>query len=155
MPSPLPNGTTNIRTLALVGPAASGKTSLAAPEMIRAPLRGMISRGKDLMGVGKEPAAPVQTTPEDVEAVAGVAGSPLSPKSVASGTGKAVAAARAPKKLPEQPSAERDKGQEHPRIGELHGQAHGQKAGRAQSGARACGRGVLLPLRRHGIDEGP
>ena len=29
MPSPMPNGTTSIRTLALVGPAATGKTSLA------------------------------------------------------------------------------------------------------------------------------
>src|SRR5512137_1894711 len=29
MPSPVPNGATSIRTLALVGPAAGGKTSLA------------------------------------------------------------------------------------------------------------------------------
>jgi elongation factor G len=36
MPSPLPNGTTNIRTLALVGPAAAGKTSLAEALLFRA-----------------------------------------------------------------------------------------------------------------------
>ncbi len=36
MPSPMPNGTTNIRTLALVGPAASGKTSLAEALLFRA-----------------------------------------------------------------------------------------------------------------------
>ena len=36
MPSPLPNGTTSIRTLALVGPAAAGKTSLAEALLCRA-----------------------------------------------------------------------------------------------------------------------
>ena len=35
MPSPLPNGTTSIRTLALVGPAAAGKTSLAEALLTR------------------------------------------------------------------------------------------------------------------------
>ncbi len=36
MPSPLPNGTTSIRTLALVGPAAAGKTSLVEALLCRA-----------------------------------------------------------------------------------------------------------------------
>ena len=36
MPSPLPNGAANIRTLALVGPAAAGKTSLAEALLCRA-----------------------------------------------------------------------------------------------------------------------
>jgi len=36
MPSPSPNGTTSIRTLALVGPAAAGKTSLAEALLCRA-----------------------------------------------------------------------------------------------------------------------
>jgi len=36
MPSPLPNGTLSIRTLALVGPAAAGKTSLAEALLFRA-----------------------------------------------------------------------------------------------------------------------
>ena len=36
MPSPLPNGSASIRTLALVGPAAAGKTSLAEALLVRA-----------------------------------------------------------------------------------------------------------------------
>jgi len=42
MPSPLPNGTTSIRTLALVGPAAAGKTSLAEALLCRAGAIGAI-----------------------------------------------------------------------------------------------------------------
>lgn len=55
----------------------TGETSFAAPEIIRSPLRGMISRGKDLSGSGK-PVGDTTTSPDELAAVAAV-GTPAAP----------------------------------------------------------------------------